>query len=156
MTQPQVRLNVTGIGEVVRRLDPPRYLKSLRIAFNRVGELFKKTLMDETPRKTGTLANSWVFKVQRAGKGFFLRLTNPIPYGPWVNFGTGTFIGKGLIRPTTASVMVFRVGARLVFARSTRGQPGQHFTERGADIAAPQIPSVVQKALQRTLDGKRP
>ena len=156
MTQPQITFNVKGIGEAVRRLEPVRYTRALRVAMNRVGELYKTTLADHTPRQSGHLANSWGFKVQKAGRGLFLRITNPVPYGVFVNFGTGVHIGKGLIRPVRASVMVFRMGGSLVFARSTRGQPGQRFVEEGSEAAAQRMPNVIRRAVQRTLDGRKP
>lgn len=54
----------------------------------------------------------------------------------WVNYGTGIYGPRHrVIRPVRARVMVFEYKGQLIFAKTVRGQKGQHFIERGLNIS---------------------
>lgn len=45
--------------------------------------------------------------------------------------GTGVYAGRGRIYPRRAKALVFYSRGRLIFAKSIKGQPAQHFMEEG-------------------------
>lgn len=115
------------------------------------GKKFKTELLDllasdgvltmeaVTPRGfTGRGAKS--YRVINKGEDARL-IQNDMFYLPYVNDGTGIYGRGSPITPKKAKVLHFWVGGAPfagseVFARSVRGQPGQHFVEKGArDIA---------------------
>lgn len=67
----------------------------------------------------------------------------------WVNNGTGIFgPEKRPILPINASVLRFKVGRRIIFAKSVRGQRGQRFIERSIKEEAPKITKRMVKVLK--------
>ncbi len=119
------------------------------------GEVAEVTPTNKNPQPgqtRGRLAAGWTHKVVRAGSGATVIVGNAVQYGPFVNFGTGTFAGKGRIFPKTAKVLVFQGrGGGLMFVGSIAGQPGQHFAEKGLDNAVKDIPAIAAAQIERDL-----
>ena len=130
------------------------------------GEKFKKELLDlvandgvlqmeaVTPKGfTGRGAKS--YRVINSGENS-RTIQNDMPYLPYVNEGTGVY-GRGTpIVPIHAKMLHFWVGGipfagEEVFARSVRGQKGQHFVERGANDIAKSVSKLAVISARRTL-----
>jgi len=131
------------------------------------GEKFKKELLDllasdgvllmeaVTPRGfTGRGANSY----RVIDKGDNSReIRNDVFYLPYVNDGTGIYGRGSPIVPKNVKVLHFWAGGAPhagteVFARSVRGQPGQHFVEKGARDIANAVDRVAVIAARRTFE----
>ena len=131
------------------------------------GERFKEELLDLVA-KDGVLQMEAVTPRGFTGRGAksyrvsdktenSRTITNKMPYLPYVNEGTGIY-GRGTpIRPIHAKVLHFWVGGiplagEEVFTQSVRGQPGQHFVERGANDIAKSVSKLAVIAARRTLE----
>lgn len=130
------------------------------------GEKFRTELLDlvandgiltmeaVTPRGfTGRGAKSYVV----SNKSDSSRLiTNNMKYLPYVNDGTGIYGRGSPIVPKRARFLHFWAGGAPfagteVFAKSVRGQKGQHFVERGANDIAKSVDKLAVIAARRTL-----
>ena len=83
-------------------------------------------------------------------------ITNRMTYLPYVNEGTGIYGRGSPIVPIHAKMLHFWVGGvpfagQEVFAKSVRGQPGQHFVERGTRDIANSVSKLAVIAARRTL-----
>ena len=138
--------------------------KELRIGDK--GKEFKTQLLDE-------LANDGVHHMEAVTPhGFSHRLansyrisektdssrliTNDRKYGVYVNEGTGIYGRGSPIVPRRAKFLHFWVGGAAfagseVFARSVRGQPGQHFVEKGARDIANSVEKIAVRVGRRVL-----
>mgnify|MGYP003659785101 CR=1 FL=1 len=107
-----------------------------------------------TPGETrGRLAAGWNSRARRVGSGAEATIGNNVFYGPYVNYGTGIYAGRGRIRAKQGKVMVFKgMGGGMIFARSIKGQRGQHFAEKGLDNASKDVPRIVVKRIEHELD----
>lgn len=112
------------------------------------------TMESVTPRGfTGRGAKSYVI----SNKSDSSRLiTNNMKYLPYVNDGTGVYGRGSPIVPKRAKFLHFWAGGAPfagteVFAKSVRGQPGQHFVERGANDIAKSVDKLAVIAARRTL-----
>lgn len=130
------------------------------------GEQFRNELLDlvaqdgvitmesVTPRGfTGRGANS--YHVSNKGENSRL-ITNNMFYLPYVNDGTGIYGRGSPIVPIHAKFLHFWIGGapfagKEIFAKSVRGQPGQHFVEKGARDIAQSVDRLAVIAARRTL-----
>lgn len=95
-----------------------------------------------TPVDEGHLAGAWT-KQESNDK---IVMTNSAKYAVYVNEGTGVFVGSGPIRPNKAKVLHWEKGGTHYFARSIKGQKGQHFVEAAVKDLESKIPSLLQQA----------
>lgn len=128
------------------------------IGAHTAGEVSEVTPTNKNPQRgqtRGRLAAGWSHKVKRRGSGADIIIGNRVKYGPYVNFGTGTFAGKGRIFPKKkGGVMVFMGKRGMVFARSIKGQEGQGFAEKGLGKAARDIPRIAARQIEQDLGKK--
>lgn len=131
------------------------------------GEKFKKELLDLVA-KDGLLTMEAVTPrgyTNRGAKSYRISeetdntrlITNGMFYLPFVNDGTGIYGRGSPIVPIRAKFLHFWVGGaphagQEVFARSVRGQPGQHFVERGARDIARSVEKLSVIAMGRTFE----
>ena len=73
------------------------------------------------------------------------RIKSPAKYVGFVNYGTGP------VRPKNAKVLHWSKGGKEVFAKSTKGQKGQHFIERAVTNVNPRIDSHFKTAIAKVL-----
>ncbi len=166
MTQQHGPLGITveleGVDELRKALDPRVFAKALEQGVKIAGAHLSGEIAEVTPvnkeTTTGTmrgrLADSWrPGPVGRKGKDMVVvvgsnAVNRGFPYGIGVNFGTGIYgPRKQRIRPNTAKALRFVVGGRVVFARSVKGQRGQHFVEKGMKNAKRDIPRIIMGAI---------
>jgi len=141
-----------GIQEILARFDPRSHRRRLIKAQRGVGELVKASLVRHTPKRSGFLASQYVVDVVSEGRDVVAKISNPTFYGPLVNLGSGIFVGKGLIRPTTSKVLRFVVGGQVLYRRSVRGQKGQFFVQSAVNAVASKIPERVIIEIQKELN----
>lgn len=130
------------------------------------GERFRTELLDlvakdgilhmesVTPRGfTGRGAKSYVISKKTDSSRL---ITNHMNYLPYVNDGTGVYGRGSPIVPIRKKFLHFWAGGAPfagteVFAKSVRGQRGQHFVERGARDIARSVDKLAVIAARRTL-----
>lgn len=131
------------------------------------GEKFRNELLDQvatdgvlqmeavTPRGfTGRGAKSY----RMLNKGDSSReIRNDVFYLPYVNDGTGIYGRGSPIVPKNARVLHFWAGGAPlagteVFARSVRGQPGQHFVEKGAKDIGNSVPKAARIVMNKVFE----
>lgn len=108
-----------------------------------VGEIKKKT-----PVITNNLRGGWTPKLYTNE----LRVQTSVSYAPFVEKGTGIYATEGRHRifPKKKEVMHAVINGEDVFFRNSRGQPGQHMAEKGAEAFKPRIPQMFQLAMLKT------
>jgi hypothetical protein len=88
----------------------------------------------ETGRTAATLAASAI-KI----RGYTIHFTvgSHSGHSLYPDQGTGIYAGRGYIRPKRARALVFRPkgSAAFVFAQRVKGQPPQHFMQKGLTVA---------------------
>lgn len=108
------------------------------------GEIARKT-----PRLTDNLRGSW----KPSYKKNELHISTSAGYAPFVEKGTGIYATEGRHRifPKHKEVMHAVIKGEDVFFRNSRGQPGQHMAEKGAEAFSKKIPNLFALALQHTM-----
>lgn len=155
MTTRGATVELRGARELQRRLGRRRFMRALMDAGDEIGghtagEIAEVTPVGQEPPRGG-LAAAWTHRVQQRGNSVEITVGNAKFYGPFVNFGTGIYVGRGRIRPKRAKALRFRIAGRVIFRKSVRGQRGQHFVERGFNNARPPIPRIVTAILERAI-----
>jgi hypothetical protein len=84
-------IRITGIEEILRRLDAATATQTLQRAMLRSVNLLVNRVADypvqrsgSTYRRTGTLGRRWTARVETGPKGVIGRVGNNTIYGPWV------------------------------------------------------------------------
>lgn len=100
-----------------------------------------------TPVKTNNLRMAW--KPRLTDKE--LRITNSAGYAPFVEKGTGIYgARRHRIFPKNKKVLHAVIDGKDVFFRHSRGQPGRHMAEKGAEAFKPRIPNLFLNAMKET------
>lgn len=150
---------IKGLPDLEKRLD---IAEAVRIGLARATVHVADEVKELTPANKdtsrgttrGRLAAAWTWKISGRGNNMEGRVGNNVSYGPFVNYGTGIFVGRGPIRPTRARYLHFFIHGQPFFVRSIKGQRGQKFLERGTEKAAPAIGGIIADAIQEHFDGK--
>lgn len=150
----KIDLRIGDINGLLRRVDPVRGRKALIAGMNAVGIEGEGDIKQETAADRGRLAAGWNHEVRVVAGGYVTVIGNNIFYGPYVNFGTGVFAGRGLIRPKQAKALRFVVNGQVVFRKWVRGQRAQAFVETGLFLTSFKIPRIFARTVQRFLDGR--
>ena len=134
--------NLQGIGE-----------KTIKYFLLSSSEQLTNDLKDNTPAKgtEGNLRNAWKPEPVRNKK---LRVTNDTKYAIFVEKGTGIFgPRRHRIFPRKARALRAKINGEWVFFKHSRGQPGQHMTEKGVKAFRPKIPNLMRTAIIKTSKG---
>lgn len=103
----------------------------------------------EAPVRSGNLKRS----IELAYKPIGVTIRPKSKYAYFVHFGTGLYgERKDLIRPKRAKVLAFKVGGKMVFVKSTKGQRPNPFVERTAKGVQPKINSIFDKTLKNIIE----
>ena len=149
---------IKGLPDLEKRLD---IAAAVRIGLARATAHVADEIKEITPANKdtsrgttrGRLAAAWTWRISGAGNNMEGRVGNNVTYGPFVNYGTGIFVGRGPIRPVRAKALRFFIRGRAIFAQSIKGQRGQQFLKRGAEKAQPDVPEIIADAIQEHFDG---
>lgn len=100
--------------------------RAISVAVEEVAWETRRRVKATSPKKSGTLRNSW--KKKKMGDLLYSVSTN-VKYAKWVNDGTGIYGSGRPITPKRAKFLRFEWRGSLIFARSVRGQKGQKYVE---------------------------
>jgi hypothetical protein len=150
-----LEIDVKGTDRVIRAVDPRLHHQALVESMPRVMALVKREIIALTPRRSGRLSGNFNVFMQDTTSEVKGRISNKTPYGPFVNYGTGIFVGRGLIRPSRAKVLRFVIGGRVLFRASIKGQKGQRFVERGIENSRAKGSRIIMSAIQKVLEGRK-
>lgn len=107
-----------------------------------IAEMTKEVMEQQTPKRTGRLASS--IMIIPTDEGHVVMPTEPYAWS--VEYGTGLFSrNPHLIFPKRAKALRFQIGAKIIFAKYTRGFPGRGYVRRTREIVAPRIVAVLEK-----------
>ncbi len=160
MPEAYLQYRIDGLQALTARLSPARLGDALLIGMKQVaihaeGEIKEVTPVnkDETPgQHRGRLAAAWTSRVENRGGDVVGIVGNNVFYGPYVNYGTGEYVGRGRIFPKQAKMLRWYAGGQPVFRRSIRGQPGQHFAEKGLAKASPQFAEILSRVITSEIE----
>ena len=158
----QQTYELKGVEKMRRQWGGPAIKTALLAAAKEVGahtagEVASVTPVNKNPapgQTRGRLAAGWSSKARKTRGGAEAIIGNNVFYGPYVNFGTGIYAGKGRIRAKRGKFLVFNMGGQTIFARSIKGQRGQHFAESGMKNASGDIPNIAVDAIEHSLGRK--
>ncbi len=157
--QQQIFFSKKSLADVERQFGPEALGNALVESADEIGAHASGVIAEGTPTNKnpqpgvprGRLAAGWSHRVKKQGNGADVIIGNAVFYGPFVNFGTGIFAGKGRIFPKKKRAMAFFFKGGPVVVRSIKGQPGQHFAEKGLEKAARDIPAIAAATIEREM-----
>lgn len=132
-----VSMNATALLSYQKRLNKgqKQVVADIEGEFDGYGRLLMQTFQQKAPRKTGTFASGFNYKVYGRGSanmelrvGWSPKGGQPKELMDWILFGTGIYGPRRRpIVPKRAKFLRFNVGGRVVFARSVRGMKKRNF-----------------------------
>ena len=130
---------------------PAMITKELIGAIKTSIHIIRPMMVKEAPHSEGKLRkNIYARQVGLTGRvGPDLMVT---PYAKWVHSGTGIYAGRGRIHPRKAKVLAFKIGGKMVFAKSVKGQRPNPFVERTASKMTPVVQRIFNKTLTRIVN----
>jgi hypothetical protein len=120
--------------------------KAIEVAIEEVAWEMRRNIRGTSPQKTGTLKGSWSKK--KIGDLKYNIFTT-VKYARWVNDGTGIYGSGKPITPKRAKFLRFEWHGRIVFARSVRGQKGQHYVPEAIRRTEARTETVVVSKLRK-------
>ncbi len=109
---------------------------------------------DEAPVVTGNLRHSITSRVSGIGFRTHGEVRATAPYAQYVHQGTGLFgPHHRKIVPREKKALRFVAGGQILFRRSVRGQRPNPFMDRALETVSPDIPSIVDRAIEAHLGG---
>lgn len=137
----ELRIEVKDMGFDLEKLPKSVAKRTLVLTANGLREEVANT----SPKDTTDLRKSWA--VSGSGDDE-RRVSTNLKYAVFVNEGTGIYVGNGPIRPKKAKALHFVWNGEEIFAKSVKGQPGQHFVEEAIDKVTPRIKGFIGTAIQ--------
>lgn len=144
-------LEVRNLDKLIAGFDKAPQLvgDELVKAVRDVGALILNTEKREIPAKTGTLRRSVNLRLFNIG----VEVGPNSKYASWVHNGTGIFGPYGTpIVPKKAKVLAFKVGGKMIFARSVKGQPANPFVQRTIDSTEGKVNDIFNQVLTNTIE----
>lgn len=144
----EMNIQVDGLKELIRDVKKaggeakPLVTAALTNAANHTQSLQRT----RAPHRTGTLQRSILPQVHYPSAEVEVHEK----YGLFVEEGTGVYGPRHrVIRPTTAKVLAFKSGGKMVFARYSKGMKAQPFFKPGWEAAQPFIRSQFDQVTDR-------
>lgn len=121
--------------------------KTIKYFLQMSQEQLTNEIKDRTPVKTSNARNSWTPKLSNNE----LRISSSVNYMPFLETGTGIFgPRRHRIFPKNATVLHATIDGEELYFTNSRGQPGHHMAEKGAEAFKPKIPNLFGTALMKT------
>lgn len=92
-----------------------------------IGLLVLKHIKANAPVDTGRLRNSFTMRME----GNEVIISSNVEYAPYVEYGTGIYVGHDYIRPKKAKALHWEKEGKDYFAKKVKGMPGTFFIARG-------------------------
>lgn len=144
-----IDLRLTGFQAAERRLSADQFRATMRRGLAEGARVIKSGLIRRTPKgRTGRMRRGWHTRV--AGDDAVI-ITNTEPYAGYVDQGTRPH----LIVPRNAKALAFRIGNRMVFARSVHhpGTKPQNIVSRTLSEDRSRFEAAMRNAMGRFLEG---
>lgn len=123
-----------------------RSKQSIISAVREIASLCLSRIRTNSPKRTGALSRSWMMeKVSE----LTYKISTSIKYAKWVNDGTGIYGSGKPITPKRAKYLRFQIGGSIIFAKSVKGQKGQHYVEETVRQTENRVESIVTKWMKR-------
>jgi hypothetical protein len=123
-----------------------RSRQSIVSAVREIASLCLSRIRTNSPKRSGALSRSWVMeKVSE----LTYKISTSIKYAKWVNDGTGIYGSGKPITPKRAKYLRFQIAGSIIFAKSVRGQKGQHYVEETVLQTENRVSSIVTKWMKR-------
>ena len=163
MTGPALRIEIRGLDALTRRFGPRNVhtalVRAMEAATAHVeGEIKERTPVNKesTPGQLrGQLAASWTNRVVSLIGDIKGIIGTRVHYGPYVEEGTGIYVGRDRIRPARAQALRFFWHGRWHFRTSVAGQKGQHMAKRGLEEGRTGAARIIERRLTDYLNTGR-
>ncbi len=145
------RIQVEGLPELERKLSPTSYQVALKQGMTNAVVFLEGAIKKRAPvGKTGQLRARFTHIVSSDGKEG--EVGSNTSYGPFVEFGTGVYIGRGRIYPKTKKALAWDNTVR----RSIAGMKGRFFVKSAVDEEGYKILPIFQAEFDKVLKGENP
>ncbi len=118
------RIEIKGLPELQKKLGQSNFTKALKGGMTMAVVNLEGDIKANTPVKSGRLRAAWTHRVSADGSEG--QIGNNLVYAPYVEFGTGVYIGKGRIYPVNKKALAWNGTVR----RSIAGMKGRFFVQR--------------------------
>ena len=134
----QFKLKVENLPELQRKLGESNFRVALKQGMENATTEMERQIKLHAPRgKTGNLRASFTHKVSADGTKGIVGSTGEKggSYAPFVEFGTGVYVGKGRIYPKTAKALAWptQVKGSGTVRRSIKGMKGRFYVKKAWD-----------------------
>ena len=120
----QFQLKVENLPELQRKLGESNFRVALKQGMENATTYIEKEIKTRTPVLSGRLRSSFTHKVSIDGtKGV---VGTDVKYAPFVEYGTGVYVGKGRIYPKTAKALAWDGTVR----KSIKGMKGRFYVKK--------------------------
>lgn len=153
-------IRIEGIEEWEKAVSPEVFRKTLRkgitdATIHLEGELIENTPTNKntgagTPR--GRLAAAWTHVIQGFGRVTKGIIGNNVFYGPFVNFGTGTWVGNARIRAKGAKALRFVINGAVIFRKSVSGIKPRRFVQKTVRANRKEVVAIIADRIQKEWD----
>ena len=142
-------IEIKGLKQLQKNFSkaPIMVTKNLSNAIKQSIHIIRPMMVKEAPHDKGGLRKN-IYARQTGLTGIVGPDLKSTPYALYVHSGTGIYAGRGRIYPKRAKVLAFKVGGKMVFAKSIKGQKANPFVERTANKMTP----IIQRIFNKTVD----
>ncbi|MFW9991928.1 MAG: HK97 gp10 family phage protein [Candidatus Odinarchaeota archaeon] len=139
-------MQINGLEKLHDKTSKDNIKKSSLGGMQLAVDAVRKAVKRNTPVRSGVLRASWQSEA-RPDSG---RVYTGVRYGPYINYGTGVFVGRGRIYPKSARVLAWD-GVRV---RSIKGVEGRHFVEKTIKEEQPNLSKYFAEAFDHGFGGE--
>ena len=142
-------VRIDGLPALKKKLGSTEFKAHMKKGMTKAVVFMEGQLKRGTPVQSGRLRAGWTHKV--SFDGMVGEVGNAVRYGPFVEEGTGVFIGKGRIEPVSAKAFAWDDMVRY----SIQGMKGRFFVKRTWDnVGGKKLLRFFTKEAEKTLEGK--
>ncbi len=143
-------VKITGLQALEKKLGSTEFKAHMKRGMTRAVVYMEGQLKRNTPvGKSGQLRARWTHKVSFGG--LLGEVGNAVRYGPFVEEGTGVFIGGGRIFPVSAKAMAWDDTVR----HSIQGMKGRFFVKKTwATVGGKKLLRFFTLEANKSLEGK--
>lgn len=124
-----------------------RFKRALQIALKLTATDLQSNIRQNAPKRSQLLSISFM----KAPMGSLAwHVFSELKRSIWVSKGTGIYAGKGRIYPKNAKFLKFKIGGRVIFAKSIKGQKPNRYIENSIKTTESRLPFIINKAVRMT------
>lgn len=142
-------VKIEGLPELQKKLGSTEFTAHMKKGMTRAVVFMEGQLKSGTPVQSGRLRSAWTHKISFGG--MLGEVGNAVRYGPFVEEGTGVFIGGGRIFPRSAKALAWDDMVRW----SIEGMKGRFFVKRTWDsVGGKKLLRFFTAEAEKSLEGK--